>query len=78
MGPGLSLSMGAYGSGQAGYGAAATPHAASNPGSATVMQQAFGIGTGQTTGPATAGYGTMITGAAALAVLLWLWYSLPR
>jgi hypothetical protein len=76
MGPGLGLQMGAFGSG---YASAAVPTATSNPGSATVSQAAFGIGTSQTAGgPRTAGFGTMAAGAAGVAVLLFLWYSLPR
>jgi hypothetical protein len=74
MGPGLGLNVGGYG-----YAGAAVPTAASNPGSATVSQVAFGIGTSQTAaGPRTAAFGTMAAGAAGVAVLIFLWYSLPR
>ena len=70
---GLGLNVG-------GFGAIGTavPSPASQPGSSTVGQQAFGIYSSQTAGPATAGMGTLILGASAAALLAWIWWTLPR
>ena len=74
---GLGLNVGGYGS--AGYVPAASPVAANQPSGATINQQAFGIGTSQTSsGPALAGFGTIGIGVAAAATLWWLWTTLPR
>ena len=70
---GLGLNVG-------GFGAIGTavPSPASQPGSSTVGQQAFGIYSSQTAGPATAGMGSLILGASAAALLAWIWWTLPR
>jgi hypothetical protein len=44
----------------------------------TVGQQAFGISAGGSAGPRTAFYGTVGGGALALALLVFIWWSLPR
>jgi hypothetical protein len=54
------------------------PVAANNPTGTTISQQAFGVSSGLGTGPRTAGYGTLIAGAAGAALLAWLWWTLPR
>ena len=54
------------------------PTAAGQPGSATVGQQAFGVFSSQTAGDTTAGFGALILGASAAALLAWLWWTLPR
>ena len=73
---GLGLRVGGFGSvtGQGGT----MPTAASQPGSATVGQQAFGVFSSQTAGDTTAGFGSLILGASAAALLAWLWWTLPR
>jgi len=69
---GLSLGVGAYGAGS-------LPTAANSPTGTTIGQKAFGITAGQpAAGPRTAGYGTMIAGAAGALLLAWLWWTLPR
>lgn len=70
---GLGLNVG-------GFGAIGTavPAAASHPGSMTVGQQAFGVYSSETSGPATAGIGTLVLGASAAVLLAWLWWTLPR
>lgn len=75
---GLGLSVGGYGAG-AGYASAASPVASNQPSGTTINQQAFGIGTSQTSsGPKTAGFGTVGLGVAGAIVLTWLWWTLPR
>ena len=55
---------------------AAAPPSASGT---TITQQAFGPASGaDVAGPATAFYGTVGSGVVALAVLAYLWWSLPR
>jgi hypothetical protein len=71
---GLSLGVGGYGN----VGSIGTPTAANMPTGTTINQQAFGIGTSQTSGPRTAGLGTVGLGVAAALVLTWLWWTLPR
>ncbi len=72
---GLSLAVGGYG----GLGQGTMPTAASQPGAASVTQQAFGVYSSQTAGgPSTAAYGSLIAGAAAAALIVFLWHSLPR
>lgn len=70
---GLSLNVG-------GYGSAAVPAAANQPAAsgATIGQQAFGVTTGASRGNTLATYGSVGLGLAGAAVLVWLWYSLPR
>jgi hypothetical protein len=71
---GLSLGVGGYGS-----AAASLPTAAGSPTGSNVNQAAFGIGTSQTAeGPRTAGLGTVGLGLVGTAVIVWLWYTLPR
>ena len=75
---GLSLSMGAYG-GSMSQGA--VPVAAGvSPGAPTISQKAFGVFSQQSgaVGPRTAGFGTVALGLAGAAVLVYLWWSLPR
>jgi hypothetical protein len=69
--PGLSLNVG-------GYGAAAAPVAANQPAGPTISQQAFGITTGASRANRLATYGSVGAGLLGAAVLVWLWYSLPR
>ena len=72
---GLSLNVGGFGGQTAGK--AGLPYAANNPAS-TISQKAFGIQaglSGQSKGPA---YGSVGLGLLGAAVLVWLWYSLPR
>jgi hypothetical protein len=55
---------------------AAAPPSASGT---TITQQAYGPASGASvTGPNTAFYGTVGSGAIAAAVLVWLWWTLPR
>lgn len=52
----------------------------STSGSMSISQKAYGIqgaGVGDS-GPATAGYGSVGVGVAAIAALVYLWWSLPR
>lgn len=74
---GLNLSMGAYG-GSMSQGA--VPAAAGvSPGAPTISQRAFGVGSlNQSIGPRTAGLGTVALGMIGAAVLVYLWWSLPR
>lgn len=69
---GLNLNVGGYGS----AGAAKLPYAANAP-SSTISQKAFGITTGPSLSRVPA-YGSVGLGVAGAAVLVWLWYSLPR
>ena len=69
---GLNLNVGGYGK----AGAASVPYAA-NPPSSTISQKAFGITAG-TAGSKVPAYGSVGLGVAGAAVLVWLWYSLPR
>ena len=78
---GLSLSSGISGSifagGYPGYSSAAVPMATTVPeGPSTITQQAYGVpgvGAGGRKGLTAAGIGT-----AALALLVFIWWSLPR
>lgn len=72
---GLSLNVGGYG-GARGSAAAGLPYAANNP-SSTISQKAFGIQAGAT-GSRVPAYGSVGVGLLGAAVLVWLWYSLPR
>ena len=76
--PGLSLRAGAFG-GQGGQGMLPV-QAGVSPGAPTISQQAFGVYSQQSqgVGPKTAGFGTVALGLAGAAVLIYLWYSLPR
>jgi len=72
--PGLGLNVG-------GFGAVGTavPAPATQPGSGTTVgQQAFGVYSTQTSGPSTAGMGSLLLGASAAALLAWIWWTLPR
>ena len=71
---GLTLGVGGFGSGIA---AAKLPIAANAP-SSTISQKAFGVTTGTAGLSRVPAYGTLTVGVAAAAVLVWLWYSLPR
>lgn len=74
---GLNLSMGAFG-GSMSQGA--VPVAAGvSPGAPTIGQKAFGVmSANQSVGPRTAGFGTVALGLAGAAILVYLWWSLPR
>lgn len=77
---GLSLNMGAFGSAGGGYNGAATPAAAgaSPSGPTSIGQKAFGVTTGGTGGSMVGPIALVSTGTAAIALLWWIWYSLPR
>lgn len=69
--PGLNL-MGNLG---------ASASASTGAGPATISDRAYGVDSGLGSGdggPKTAGFGTVGTGMLGVAVLLFLWYSLPR
>lgn len=78
---GLSLNMGLGSSvfGQ-GYPGAATPAAAgaSPQGPTTIGQKAFGIVTGGQSGSSAAHIGLISAGTLSLALLIGIWYTLPR
>jgi hypothetical protein len=77
---GLNLAAGGYAGGGAYAGAAGSmPTAANQPTGTTISRQAFGIRSGvESCGPRTAGLGSAAIGVASAAVLLWLWWTLPR
>lgn len=80
---GLSLNMSGFGAASAGSlggsNLASVPSAAGSPSGPRITERAFGIGTSQSAaGPRTAAYGTMLAGAAGAALLVWLWWTLPR
>jgi hypothetical protein len=77
---GLQLNMGLQGQGTAAsYGGAAVPAAAQqSTGPSTIGQQAFGIVAGDQSGPNTSLYAAIGGGTAALALLVFIWWSLPR
>jgi hypothetical protein len=64
----------------AGYGNASVPTAAgaSPQGPRSIGQQAFGIVSGDQSGPNTSLYAAVGGGAFALAALVFIWWSLPR
>lgn len=68
--PGLNLQTGFR------VQAAAPPSAAGT----SITANAYGPASGATVGggPSTAGYGTVISGVVGIAVLAFIWYSLPR
>ena len=70
---GLSLNVGGYGT----AGSGALPVAANNP-SSTITQKAFGVSTGAEGQSRVPAYGSVGLGLLGAAVLVWLWYSLPR
>jgi hypothetical protein len=70
---GLNLNVGGYGT----AGSARLPYAANNP-SSTISQKAFGITTGVAAGSKVPAYGSLTLGIVGTAILVWLWYSLPR
>lgn len=74
---GLNLGMGTFGGAMP---QGALPAAASvSPGAPTIAQRAFGIqSANQSVGPRTAGFGTVALGIAGAAILVYLWWSLPR
>jgi len=61
-------------------GQGAVPVAAGQPGSGTITQKAFGVYSQQSgqVGPRTAAFGTVGLAVAGAAILVYLWYSLPR
>jgi hypothetical protein len=64
----------------AGYGNAAVPVAAgaTPQGPRSIGQQAFGIVSGDQSGPNTSLYAAVGGGSLALAALVFIWWSLPR
>jgi hypothetical protein len=73
------LSLMGTGNMSAGVYAASSPSVAGSPSAATISARAYGVGSnGPNCGPRTAAYGTVITGMAGVALLLYLWWSLPR
>lgn len=59
--------------------AALPPSYAQEPSGGTISSRAYGIaGASAGSGPKTAGRGSVASGLVGVAVLLWLWYSLPR
>ena len=50
----------------------------STAGATTIAQTAYGTGSTPTTGPTTARNGSILLGLAGTAVLVYLWYTLPR
>ena len=79
---GLSLNMGLQGQGAfgSGYDGAATPAAAgaSPQGPTSIGQKAFGIVTGGGGQYTAAHIGFISVGTAAIAGLIWIYFSLPR
>jgi len=78
----MMLDMGLQGQGAfgAGYAPAATPAAAgaSPQGPTTISQKAFGIVTGGSGAYPAAHFGLISVGAASIAALLYIYWSLPR
>ena len=77
---GLSLNMGLQGQGAfgSGFGGASLPEAAQQPtGPTTIGARAFGITSGESRYPY-AHIGFLSVGVAALAGLIWIYWSLPR
>lgn len=59
--------------------AALPPSYAQEPGGGSISTRAYGIaGASAGSAPSTAAYGSVGVGIAATALLVWLWYSLPR
>lgn len=77
---GLNLGGGGYATGAVyAGGGGGLPTAANIPTGTTIGRQAFGIRSGiESCGPRTAGLGSAAIGVASAAVLLWLWWTLPR
>ena len=71
---GLSLGVGARGY----VGNGGMPDAANSPTGPTIAQKAFGITASTDSAGARAANGTLIIGAAAAGLLVWLWWTLPR
>lgn len=72
------LSLGAS-LGYAGPAAALPPSYAQERSGATISSRAYGIAGASTgSGPSVAAYGSVGTGLVATALLVYLWYSLPR
>ena len=74
---GLSMKMGAFGGGSGYTGGGLMPSAANAP-SSTIAQRAYGIQAGVTGQSRVPAYGSVGLGLLGAAVLVWLWYSLPR
>ena len=68
---GLSLGVG-------GYGRATSMPVAANAPSSTISQQAFGVNSGVSGQSRVPAYGSLGAGLVGVAILVWLWYSLPR
>jgi hypothetical protein len=71
---GLGLNVGGFGA----IGTAVPAPAAQPTYGSTVGQQAFGVFSSQTAGPSRAGFGTVLLGASAAGLLVWIWWTLPR
>lgn len=76
---GLNMRMGAFG-GYGGQGMVPVAAGVSPGAPQTISGRAFGVYSQQAQGigPRTAGFGTVALGIAGAAVLVYLWYSLPR
>lgn len=73
----FSASRGNVG-GSAGVAAALPPSYAASAAGATISARAYGVGSNNGAGPRTAALGGTIAGVAGAAVLLYLWWTLPR
>lgn len=77
--PGLNLTGKAAVMGSAGVSAALPPSYAASSSGATISARAYGVGSdGPDAGPKTAAWGGVATGLVSMALLVYLWYSLPR
>lgn len=77
--PGLFLGRSvSSGMGSAGVASAVPPSYAGSPAGATISARAYGVGSSGSGGPRTAALGGCIAGVAGIAVLVYLWWSLPR
>lgn len=72
--PGLNLRA----AGGLGVAASLPPSYAEAPAPTSISARAYGINAGGNQGSATPAYGAVGAGIAATALLVWLWYSLPR
>lgn len=77
--PGLNLSAKAT-LGSSGVAAALPPSYAGSPAGATISARAYGVGSDgdSSGGPKTPAWGSVTVGVVSLAVLVYLWYSLPH
>lgn len=71
---GLNLNL----TGSAGVAAALPPSAAGTSSGASLSSRAYGVGAATDPGPKTAGYGSVGIAVGAIALMLFLYQSLPR